>query len=80
MKDRALPFLILRGPIALGKRNTGSGLKSFLTLGKFLFFFVTFAVVYEKLCKSSIRLKVINCFALSRFLSDQCSRRMSVRL
>lgn len=27
MKDRALPSLILRGPVALGKRNTGGGLK-----------------------------------------------------
>ena len=39
MKNRALPSsLILRGPVALGKRNTGGGLKSFLTLSKFLFF------------------------------------------
>ena len=34
MKDRALPSLILRGPVALGKGNTGGGLKSFLTLSK----------------------------------------------
>ena len=38
MKDRALRSLILRRPVALGKRNTGGGLKSFLTLSKFHFF------------------------------------------
>ena len=46
MKNRALlSSLILRGPVALRKRNTGGGLKSFLTLSKFRFFWLAVAVV-----------------------------------
>ena len=81
MKNRVLPSsLILRGPVALGK-EIREWAKKFPNTQQISFFCVAVAVVYEKLCKSSIHLKVINCFALSRFLSaDQRSRRMSVLL
>ena len=56
------------------EKKYGGWAKKFPNTRQISFFCVAVAVVYEKLCKSSIHLKVINCFALSRFLSDQCSR------
>ena len=49
------------------EKKYGGWAKKFPNTQQISFFCVAVAVVYEKLCKGSIHLIVINCFALARF-------------